>query len=500
MTDRAALYRVAVRRRSGGGEPLPLGDLDGAGTSLADVLAGLLDGFADERRRRARRPRPHRRRDERRAVRRRPARPPRRRRRHRRTPAARSACASTPDDLQLVRCGCLFRLPATATAGTLAVQLAYGRGVKGLFEQGLAAALPARRLPGLALALDRLADPRHAPARGRRGPGRAGAARPRRARPGRDGAETASWVAAGRAGTGRARGRRPGHAGAGARPDAARALPRRRRAGASPRSSPSAASPSTGRGSASGCPTTAAASSTSSIPRRRPPGSRGRSPASCVDRAGEPTDASLLAALRAAVAVGSHMLGQHRSRSTSGTTSAWRPTLLEPGAYGYFAGGANDELTLGRERRGLPPLAAAAARPRRRRRALDGDDRARPRGGAAGPRRAGRLPARRPSRTARSRMARAAAAAGTIMCLSTFATATCADVAAAGGRALVPALRPARPGRRRRALAQPPPQRVRRPLVAHRRHAGARPARARPPHRLHDPARARPRRRSAAAT
>jgi hypothetical protein len=33
-----------------------------------------------------------------------------------------------PDDLQLVRCGCLFRLPAAATAGTLAVQLAYGRG------------------------------------------------------------------------------------------------------------------------------------------------------------------------------------------------------------------------------------------------------------------------------------------------------------------------------------------------------------------------------------
>src|SRR5262249_57842554 len=63
-----------------------------------------------------------------------------------------------PDDLQLVRCGCLFRLPASATAGTLAVQLAYGRGVKGLFEQGLAARGPAG-LPGGTLAPDRRAPP-----------------------------------------------------------------------------------------------------------------------------------------------------------------------------------------------------------------------------------------------------------------------------------------------------------------------------------------------------
>ena len=45
MTDRAALYRVEVRRRRD--DPLPLADLDGAGTSLADVLARLLDGFAE---------------------------------------------------------------------------------------------------------------------------------------------------------------------------------------------------------------------------------------------------------------------------------------------------------------------------------------------------------------------------------------------------------------------------------------------------------------------
>ena len=57
MSDRAALYEVRVRRRSGGGGPLPLGDLDGAGTSLVEVLADVLAGFGvDERGWYARRP------------------------------------------------------------------------------------------------------------------------------------------------------------------------------------------------------------------------------------------------------------------------------------------------------------------------------------------------------------------------------------------------------------------------------------------------------------
>ena len=84
------------------------------------------------------------------------------------------------------------------------------------------------------------------------------------------------------------------------------------------------------------------------------------------------------------------------------------------------------------QRRRVPPVAAPSARARRRLRALDGDDRAR------------RTSCRcrcssRPSRssgsripTARWRMGRAAAAAGTVMCLSTMATATWAEIAATG--------------------------------------------------------------------
>ncbi len=47
MTERAALYTVAVRHKAKRGNGLPLGDIDGAGTSLASVLAGILDGFAE---------------------------------------------------------------------------------------------------------------------------------------------------------------------------------------------------------------------------------------------------------------------------------------------------------------------------------------------------------------------------------------------------------------------------------------------------------------------
>jgi hypothetical protein len=156
VTDRAALYRVEVRRRRG--DPLPLADLDGAGTSLADVLARLLDGFAEtsaDGARLARVVSVSGTSDEVFAL-----------VQHGRRGVAADIVGPTgalrlrqhPDDLQLVRCGCLFRLPATATAGTLAVQLAYGRGVKGLFEQGLAARFGSG-LPGLTLVLERLTDP-----------------------------------------------------------------------------------------------------------------------------------------------------------------------------------------------------------------------------------------------------------------------------------------------------------------------------------------------------
>ena len=60
-----------------------------------------------------------------------------------------------PGDVQLVRTGCLFRLPPVETSGRLAVHVANGRGVKELFGQGLAVRLRALR-PGVSLAIERL--------------------------------------------------------------------------------------------------------------------------------------------------------------------------------------------------------------------------------------------------------------------------------------------------------------------------------------------------------
>ncbi len=156
MSERAALYTVAVRPRRG--KDLPLGDIDGAGTSLQSVLARVLDGFTasstdgtrvvlagvsvqDG--------------DDLLAIVQHGS----------RGVAAEIVDASggvryrqTPADLQLVRCGCLFRLPAAETAGRLAVHVSNGRGVKGLFEQGLTARFGSL-FPGLALVLARLAEP-----------------------------------------------------------------------------------------------------------------------------------------------------------------------------------------------------------------------------------------------------------------------------------------------------------------------------------------------------
>jgi hypothetical protein len=192
VTDHAALYRVEARRR---GRPLPLADLDGTGTALADVLVELLDGFeatSPDGDRVARTASVTGRNEEIFAI-----------VQHGRRgvaadivgPGGSLRLRQRPDDLQLVRCGCLFRLPATQTAGTLAVQLTYGRGVKDLFEQGLAAGFAAR-LPGLHLALDRVADAgslRRAVAEDR-------VERVRLVRveqPGSRGAETGKWVPAG---------------------------------------------------------------------------------------------------------------------------------------------------------------------------------------------------------------------------------------------------------------------------------------------------------------
>jgi hypothetical protein len=155
MSERAALYTVAVRVSRG--KPRPLGDIDGNGTSLAEALAKLLDGFSESSAdggRVALASIAARDGDDLLAV-----------VRH----GARGVAADivdptggvrlrqTPEDIQLVRCGCLFRLPAAATSGSLAVEVSNGRGVKGLFEQGLSARFRAA-FPGLSLVIEPLVD------------------------------------------------------------------------------------------------------------------------------------------------------------------------------------------------------------------------------------------------------------------------------------------------------------------------------------------------------
>ena len=155
MSERAALYTVAVRPNRG--KDRPLGDIDGDGTSLSDALAKLLDGFAEtspDGARVALASVAARDGDDLLAVVQHGA----------RGVAADIVDASggvrlrqTPDDVQLVRCGCLFRLPAAATSGSLAVQISNGRGVKGLFEQGLTSRFRSG-YAGLALAIEPQAD------------------------------------------------------------------------------------------------------------------------------------------------------------------------------------------------------------------------------------------------------------------------------------------------------------------------------------------------------
>jgi hypothetical protein len=156
MSERAALYTVAVRPKRG--KNRPLGDIDGNGTSLGDALAKLLDGFAEtsaDGSRTALASVASRDGDDLLAVVQHGA----------RGVAADIVDSSggvrlrqTPDDVQLVRCGCLFRLPSAATSGTLAVQISNGRGVKGLFQQGLTTRFN-EAYPGLGIAIEPQADP-----------------------------------------------------------------------------------------------------------------------------------------------------------------------------------------------------------------------------------------------------------------------------------------------------------------------------------------------------
>jgi hypothetical protein len=178
VSDRAALYTVSVTRR---GTPLPLGE-------LVDVLGGILDGFSEAGGERLVRVVELERDGEEifcvvqhgaRGV------------------AAEIVDAEgalrlrqLPDDVQLVRTGCLFRLPAADTQGRLATHVANGRGVKELFGQGLAARFRALR-PGLALAIERLGQPEAL-----RAAVAAGRVERLRLIGGRAIADTARWIAA----------------------------------------------------------------------------------------------------------------------------------------------------------------------------------------------------------------------------------------------------------------------------------------------------------------
>jgi hypothetical protein len=146
MSDRAELYTVSVRSRRA---LVPLGD-------LGDVLAGILDGFAETSGARV---------VEVLEV-----------QRHGDdvftvvqhgasgvaaeivSPSGAVRLRQVPGDVQLVRTGCLFRLPPGETAGRLAVHVANGRGVKELFSQRLDARFRALR-PGQTLAIERLGQP-----------------------------------------------------------------------------------------------------------------------------------------------------------------------------------------------------------------------------------------------------------------------------------------------------------------------------------------------------
>jgi hypothetical protein len=156
MSDRAALYAVSVRPSRG--KPVPLGDIDGKGTTLGDVLARLLDGFSESS--------PDGGRVVQAAVALRDVEDLLALVQHGIRgvaaeivdPSGGLRLQQTPDDLQLVRCGCLFRLPAASTSGTLAVHISNGRGIKGLFEEGLTARFRTA-FPGLALSFEPLAEP-----------------------------------------------------------------------------------------------------------------------------------------------------------------------------------------------------------------------------------------------------------------------------------------------------------------------------------------------------
>lgn len=158
MSRRAALYSVSVHPKGKRGDPLPLGDIDGTGSSAVEALAAALGEFSEESKSGSRLVRSlsveadgddlfaivqyGQRGIAADIV----------------SPDGGVRLRQSPDDEQLVRCGCLFRLPAAATAGRLAVEIDDGRGIESLVEQALLRAFRSR-FPGLLLRIDPAPDP-----------------------------------------------------------------------------------------------------------------------------------------------------------------------------------------------------------------------------------------------------------------------------------------------------------------------------------------------------
>jgi hypothetical protein len=146
VSQRAALYTVRLRAPDGGPRP-PLGD-------LGDAIAAALDGLAEtspDGRRSLRVVDTERDGDDLFAV-----------LQHGEAGIAAEIVDAEgdirlqrlPEDAQLVRCACLFRLPPAADEGTLVLHVNDGRGPKELLEAGLRHRL-AGRLGGAALELGR---------------------------------------------------------------------------------------------------------------------------------------------------------------------------------------------------------------------------------------------------------------------------------------------------------------------------------------------------------
>lgn len=139
MSHRAAVYTVRVRKkRDTSGDHRLLGDIDEEGTSLRDLLQNYFADFTStsvDETKVVRSVQSDVDGDEVRLV-----------TQHGQNgvaaeivgPKGQLRHRQTPDETQLLRCGCLFQLPPAKDLGWLAVQVNNGRGVKGLLQKGLA--------------------------------------------------------------------------------------------------------------------------------------------------------------------------------------------------------------------------------------------------------------------------------------------------------------------------------------------------------------------------